>query len=490
MVWASVAVALCFSALFTYYATTRKRRATTNIAELGGFFVLVLWQFFNRRSDFLRSNFKKTGEKLFRFRVLQHHVVAMHGADARMIFFQSKSLNFDEGYQVFMGGPAGMADPNLKTAESNKQFFLKIMSDLFTKDRLAVVVPSLLRDTTRLMACWVSEGTINPFNELNSIVFQLTVRMSSCHELAEDRKAVARMEELLYATEKHSTAASLLLPWFPSSAKRSRQRASDELRAIIGSYVEERRVAMVPTNDPVDYIFGTGCEPQSVIDIVLGLIFAGYINTGMNVCWDLLYLGMHPEWKAKVATEIQLLISNHTNTISNEPLHERLASIPLEAWETELPVLDSIIRETQRMTLGQSLLRRNRGDEIFLGDKVIPMGDFLIYPLHDVHADPEIYSEPSKFDPQRFGPGREEDKKAPLAFLGWGAGRHMCAGMRIAKLEVKLVIAVFFSTFEFEIVDSSGELPKSFPRPDFNDYHRASPSRDNPCYIKFRRISP
>ncbi|KAJ7097707.1 cytochrome P450 [Mycena epipterygia] len=160
-----------------------------------------------------------------------------------------------------------------------------------------------------------------------------------------------------------------------------------------------------------------------------------------------------------------------------------------------------VIREMQRITMGTSVLRRNMGEEVVVGDKVIPKGDFLIYFFVDVHANPDIYPEPSKFDPRRFDAGREEDKRALIAFLGWGAGWHMCAGMRIAKLEVKLIMALFFLTFEFEVVDSTGEFPKSLTRSNFNEFkkvrkafssgqHRhdiCSPVGDDPCYIKFKR---
>ena len=129
---------------------------------------------------------------------------------------------------------------------------------------------------------------------------------------------------------------------------------------------------------------------------------------------------MHPEWKAKVAAEIQALLAKHTNT--DAPLHDRLASIPLSVWETELPMIDAVLRETQRLTMGSTALRRNLGDAVKVDNKIIRTGDFLAYPLADVHANPDIYSEPMKFDPLRFDLGREEDKKAPMAFLGWGAG--------------------------------------------------------------------
>jgi cytochrome P450 len=53
---------------------------------------------------------------------------------------------------------------------------------------------------------------------------------------------------------------------------------------------------------------------------------------------------------------------------------------------------------------------------------------FLAYNLSDIHFDPDVYSDPMRFDPGRFSPERAEGKDVANAFLGWGAGRHPCLG--------------------------------------------------------------
>jgi cytochrome P450 len=50
-------------------------------------------------------------------------------------------------------------------------------------------------------------------------------------------------------------------------------------------------------------------------------------------------------------------------------------------------------------------------------------GAFLVHSLGDVHFNADIYSDPWKFDPDRYTEGREEDKKGTLSYLAWGAGR-------------------------------------------------------------------
>jgi Cytochrome P450 len=118
------------------------------------------------------------------------------------------------------------------------------------------------------------------------------------------------------------------------------------------------------------------------------------------------------------------LVNKHT-TNSNEPLYQRLASIHVSAWEGEMPVLELIIRETLRVSKAGLSMRRNLSEDLTFSGGVVKPGDFVAYPVSDVHFNPEIYSRPYEFDPTRFTPGREEDKKATFSYLSWGAGAFL-----------------------------------------------------------------
>ena len=135
-----------------------------------------------------------------------------------------------------------------------------------------------------------------------------------------------------------------------------------------------------------------------------------------------MYLCFNPDWKAKARAEVEALVNKHTTNSSDEPLNKRLAAIHISAWEDEMPVLDVVIRETLRISMCGLSLRRNLGEDLTFSGGLVKPGDFVAYSLADVHLNPEIYSRPTEFDPSRFAPGREEDKKATLSYLGWGAG--------------------------------------------------------------------
>lgn len=89
-----------------------------------------------------------------------------------------------------------------------------------------------------------------------------------------------------------------------------------------------------------------------------------------------------------------------------------------------MPALDLVLRETLRLTLSPTALRRNFQDDLEIDGKRIPVGNFVAYTLGDAHRNPDIYTNPAEFDPTRFDPGREEDKKQTYAYLGWGGGKH------------------------------------------------------------------
>jgi sterol 14-demethylase len=65
--------------------------------------------------------------------------------------------------------------------------------------------------------------------------------MGTCNEIANSPEMVARVSKLYWATEKGSTAVSVLLPWLPSKARRSKDKATIELFMIVKGIIDERR---------------------------------------------------------------------------------------------------------------------------------------------------------------------------------------------------------------------------------------------------------
>jgi len=63
------------------------------------------------------------------------------------------------------------------------------------------------------------------------------------------------------------------------------------------------------------------------------------------------------------------------------------------------------------MTISLAALRRNLVREVKVDDVTIKRGDFVCYSIGGVHIDPNIYTDPFKFDPDCYLEDREEDRK-------------------------------------------------------------------------------
>ncbi|KAG6907956.1 hypothetical protein DXG01_006744 [Tephrocybe rancida] len=465
-----------------------RRPPSGKIHDLGVFSLLSAWAFFAKRHDFIRANFKKVGTKMFRFRVLSHSVVALSGDVARKAFFTEPGLELRDGYALAVGAAPWLNDNVGDTNRKVESMFTKQALHLMRTDRLGELLPAFFDDIQAGMESCGREGTLNPFTEIYNLAFHMIVRLASCRELSEDKEALAQLARHYWDLEKSATPFALMFPWFPGPARRSIQRATKNAVDLVSNFINLRRRATEPSSDAIDVLIAEGATNDAIVAFVLGSLFAGFIPVGMNLCWNLLYLGMHPEWKAKVSAEIQAHLEQHTTVISSQPLHKRLASIPISAWEDELPVLDSVIRETLRITHGNhTFMRRNMGKDMDVDGSKIRSGEFLAYSVADIHCNPDIYPQPLSFDPTRYNEDRAEDKKYPHAYVGWGS-----------------VLALIFAGYEFEIVDANGKLPTELLWPDKNDilkvklsseyhilqfsYQKQSTPLGGPYFLKFRRV--
>ncbi|KAG8220287.1 cytochrome P450 [Butyriboletus roseoflavus] len=201
----------------------------------------------------------------------------------------------------------------------------------------------------------------------------MTVRMASCRSLAENNHHLSRLGSLYEVLNTTCTPLGIIAPWLPVLGASRRTTVVQQMSEIVRQFVVERTRSEAFGEDTIDILLRDGMDVTGVVNFVMRLIFAGTINTGMNACWLLLFLATDAAWKSKVTSEILQVISKHTLLPESSPLHHRLASIPVNAWENDMPSLDQVIRETLRLIMAHMTgLRKIEQRDIFLGDVMIP----------------------------------------------------------------------------------------------------------------------
>jgi len=53
--------------------------------------------------------------------------------------------------------------------------------------------------------------------------------------------------------------------------------------------------------------------------------------------------------------------------------------------------------------------------------------------------------------------------------------------VKVAKLEIKMIVALFVVGYEYDVVDSRGGFPERLPVPDFNDIHQVRVLASSSC---------
>ncbi|TFK34453.1 cytochrome P450 [Crucibulum laeve] len=453
-------------------------------ASLPGNSLLAITPFFRRRYDFLNWGFHATGQSIFQFQLLRNTVIVVSGESAREKFFTAKGLDLTEGFKILSG-----AIPMVRGVTSDLQvrriaMIHRRLASVQKNASLTALIPHILDDSRRIMESWGTNGRFDPFDKIYELIFQITIRSLSCTEISDDPALVSRLKTLYDTLDTGTTPATVLVPWFPTPAMIKKLWATKEIYDIVVKAIDAREKSGIAQNDTLQMLLDAGDEKLIVVGFIMGLLIAGARATGTTASWLMTLIGGHPEWRAKAAVEVESLLASYSSPSSSSAPHSlasRLASIPLEAWESETPVLDSIIRETTRIAQPHTAMRRNLGPELYINNKIIPTGAYVIYPFSDVHLDPELYPDPWKFDP-----GRKEPVNTPFGYVGWGGGKTLCLGTRLAKVELKLVTAMFVLGFNHSIIDQAGKPSDTLPVPNWNDILLCRPPKDS-FYIKYER---
>ncbi|KAM9584470.1 cytochrome P450 3A24-like [Trichechus inunguis] len=111
--------------------------------------------------------------------------------------------------------------------------------------------------------------------------------------------------------------------------------------------------------------------------------------------------------------------------------------------------LDMVVNETLWLFPLGGHLERVFKKTVEINGVTIPKGRVVIIPTYVLHRDPEYWSEPEEFCPERFS---KDNKKRldPYVFLPLGAGPQNCIGMRFTLLALKASLVLLLQNFSLE----------------------------------------
>jgi sterol 14-demethylase len=175
----------------------------------------------------------------------------------------------------------------------------------------------------------------------------------------------------------------------------------------------------------------------------------------------------------------------------------------MEDWlrRDALPLTNRCLKETLRLRIATPFHRLNdSGKDMEIAGTVVPHGTILTFHSSFMHHSEDFYVEPLVWDPERFSAERAEDKGRPMAFAGWGLGKHQCLGQRVSpvnlfefdqlqtlfvqlgKFEIFLITALIVSSYDMQIVHEDGMPMVEMPPVQLNDAVVSPPKQ--PVHLK------
>ncbi|CAL9133973.1 unnamed protein product [Musa textilis] len=179
---------------------------------------------------------------------------------------------------------------------------------------------------------------------------------------------------------------------------------------------------------------------------VMDIFVAGTDTSAITMEWALAELINHPEILRKAREELDAVVGK--NRLVEE------SDIP------NLPYLRSIVKETLRLhPTGPLILRRSNNDSKIDGYDV-PANTTVFVNVWAIGRDPEHWSDPLEFYPERFMEKKGEEamdvRGQHFELIPFGSGRRGCPGASLALQLVQSTVGAMIQCFEWKVGGGGG----------------------------------
>ncbi|XP_050764240.1 cytochrome P450 2C5-like [Gymnogyps californianus] len=183
---------------------------------------------------------------------------------------------------------------------------------------------------------------------------------------------------------------------------------------------------------------------EDLVMSVFNLFGAGTVTTGNTLVFFLLTLAKYPHIQAKVQEEIDAVVG--------------AGRAPSMEDKLRMPYTNAVIHELQRYqkTRIENFPRMTTQDVVFRG-YTIPKGTAVIPVFSSVHMDPTQWENPKEVDPGHFLDEKGEFRKRE-AFMAFSAGKRMCPGEALARIELFLFLTTLLQSFTFQLAVQYEEM--------------------------------
>jgi cytochrome P450 len=382
-------------------------------------------------------------------------IVFLMGAEANKLVFhtQREAFSHDVGWTPIIGDLMGtglLNQDNPAWARSRKMW-----NPAFTTAYMETYLPLIQRVVAEHTDTWAERGQVDIYQEARQITF---------HVAATALAGIDRPSEVEHLQNLFYDLLPRVGPFMGNADayaeyERREEAARDELDVMLLRLIAERRAApeSASVRDVLGFIVharddeGKSLSDEEVLGHLYILLVAGHETTTTLAAWTLYLLATQPRYRESVFAELQAQTS----------LAGPRAPLSVEAAR-HLQMLDLFIRETGRLHSPVQSVPRGVVQETEFAGYTLPVGTSVRLSVAACHRMSQYFTNPETFDPDRFAPPREEDRKSPYALVTFGGGQRLCIGVNFANIEVKAIAADVLSKYVLTPVEAQLPLDMGF----------------------------
>ncbi|HEU5089823.1 MAG TPA: cytochrome P450 [Roseiflexaceae bacterium] len=364
--------------------------------------------------------------------------VFMVGPEANRFVLHTGRTHFshDQGWTPLIGDTLGKGLLNMDDPEHARH--RKMWNPAFTAAAMESYVPVIQRVIAERTSRWPAADSVDVYAEAREITFDIAAAALGGFQPGAE---IDRLRSLFYVI-LHGFDGTVE-PWDTFENRFS--SALEELRTTLLNLITQRR-ALPESEQPRDVVGmivrarddeGRALSDEQVLAHINILLVAGHETTTTLGAWVLYLLATHPNERRLVEAELVRLLGDTTQPTSVEALRS-------------MKYLDAFIREAGRLYSPVINVPRGVLSDYEFGGYTIPAGTPVRLSLAGAHRLPGVFHEPEQFDPSRFLPPRDEERRTPYGLVTFGGGPRICIGINFAQIEVKALAAHVLRNYVLE----------------------------------------
>lgn len=330
----------------------------------------------------------------------------------------------------------------------------KLVQPAFHQGRITAYAEIMVEYTQRMLESWKDGQTFDVHERMMRLTRDIVAKTLFDANVSGEAEDVSAALHMLMEKFMRQAGFAFLLPTaVPIPTTLRLQGAVRQLNKVIYGIIRSRHASGHLSGDLLSVLLqvrddeGAGMTDRQLHDEIMTLFLAGHETTSNVLSWTWYLLAQNSEAQEKLIDELRRVLGGRAPTAADLP---------------RLPYAEMVLKETMRLYPPVWVIGRRALSSFRLGEYELPANTNVLMSQFLMHRNAKYFSEPLRFDPDRWGASDPRNLSLPrFAYFPFGGGPRVCIGAGFALMEAVLLLATIAQRFKLSL--SPGQNVRIFP---------------------------